>query len=91
MPPGPGSVLTASTEGPDGYHETLVFRSTNPFDFGAYTGDPAEVAARLHAHAPEYIEDPASGQWYITSAGWPGERFGTVVEGSLAIRELAWV
>ena len=85
------TTYTASTEGPEGYHETLLFRSTNPFDFGTYTGDPGEVAATIPAHAPEYIEDPESGRWYVTSAGWPGERFGTVVEGSVAVRGLDWV
>jgi beta-fructofuranosidase len=82
---------TASTEGPAGYHETLLFRSDNPFDFGTYNGDEAEIAARIEAHAPEYLLDPESGQWYVTSCGWPGEHFGTVIPGSVAIRELEWV
>jgi beta-fructofuranosidase len=82
---------TASTEGPAGYHETLLFRSQNAFDFGAYSGSETEIAARLEAHAPEYIVDPDTGQWYVTSAGWPGEAFGTVIPGSVAIRELDWV
>ncbi|MBI5287360.1 MAG: hypothetical protein HY873_00100 [Chloroflexi bacterium] len=82
---------TASTEGPAGYHETLLFRSQNPFDCGTYTGDAGEVAARLEAHAPEYIVDPDTGQWYITSCGWRGDYFGTVIPGSVAIRELEWV
>jgi arabinan endo-1,5-alpha-L-arabinosidase len=82
---------TASTEGPAGYHETLLFKSQNPFDFGTYSGDEREVAARLEAHAPEYLVDPKTGRWYVTSAGWPGEAFGTAIEGSVAIRELDWV
>jgi beta-fructofuranosidase len=82
---------TASTEGPAGYHETLLFRSKNPFDFGTYSGDEGEAAARLEAHAPEYIHDPDTDQWYITSCGWRGEYFGTVIPGSVAIRELDWV
>lgn len=82
---------TASTEGPAGYNETLLFRSQNPFDFGEYTGDEGEVVARLYAHAPEYIHDPDSDRWYITSCGWQGEAFGTVIPGSVAIRELDWV
>ncbi len=52
----------ASTEGPVGYHETLLFKSKNPFDFGTYTGAESEVAARLEAHAPEYIVDPETNQ-----------------------------
>jgi hypothetical protein len=82
---------TTSVAGPADYHDTLLFRSDNPFDFGTYSGQEGEVAARLAAHAPEYILDPETGRWYITSAGWNGERFGTVVPGSVAVRELDWV
>ncbi len=48
--------------GPAGYHETLLFKSKNPFDFGTYSGAESEVAARLEAHAPEYIVDPDTNQ-----------------------------
>jgi arabinan endo-1,5-alpha-L-arabinosidase len=81
---------TTSGRGARDYHDTLLFRSANPFDFGFYTGDPAEPAATLEAHAPEYLVDPDTGRWYVTSAGWPGDRFGTVIPGSVAIRELDW-
>ena len=81
---------TTSFGGPAEYHETLLFRSDDPFDFGAFDGSESAPAARLHAHAPEYLQDPGTGQWYITSAGWPGEHFGTVIPGSVAIRELDW-
>ena len=78
--------------GPADYHNTLLFRSTNPFDFGTYSGDDAnEVAAKLHAHAPEYLRDPDTDRWYVTSAGWPGPLFEPVIPGSVAIRELEWV
>jgi hypothetical protein len=70
----------------------LLFRSTNPFDFGSYTGqDEREVAARLYAHAPEYLQDPDTGRWWITSCGWPGDPFQPVIPGSVAIRELDWI
>jgi beta-fructofuranosidase len=82
---------TTSGGGPAEYHETILFRSDNPFDFGTYTGDESPIAARLYAHAPEYIVDPDTDQWYITSCGWRGEAFGTVIPGSVAIRELEWV
>ena len=83
---------TTSFGGPAEYHDTLLFRSTDPFEFGTYTGDDAsEVAATLYAHAPEYIRDPASGRWYVTSCGWPHPQCGTVIPGSVAIRELDWV
>ena len=72
------------------YNNTLIFRSVNPFDFGIYTGDESEPFARLHAHAPEYIFDSEADQWYITSCGWPNERFHPVIPGSVAITELNW-
>jgi beta-fructofuranosidase len=81
---------TTSTKGPREYHDTILLRSTNPFDFGTYTGEPGELAATLEAHAPEYVVDPDTGRWYVTSCGWPGEPFGTVIPGSVAIRELDW-
>jgi beta-fructofuranosidase len=81
---------TSSGAGPADYHDTLLFRSRDPFDFGCYDGDASRVAARLALHAPEYLVDPETGRWYVTSAGWPGERFGTVIPGSVAIRELDW-
>jgi beta-fructofuranosidase len=82
---------TTSFRGPEDYHNTLLFRSTNPFDFGTYTGDDErEVFAKLRAHAPEYVLDPESGRWYVTSCGWPGDLFGTAIPGSVAIRELEW-
>jgi len=81
---------TTSGQGPAEYHETVLFRSQNPFDFGSYDGSERNVAARLAAHAPEYLVEPESGRWYVTSAGWIGERFGTVIPGSVAIRALEW-
>jgi arabinan endo-1,5-alpha-L-arabinosidase len=82
---------TTSMGGPAEYHDTLLFRSQSPFDFGTWSGDPGEPAARLEAHAPEYLVDPDTARWYVTSAGWIGKRFGTVIPGSVAIRELDWV
>ena len=83
--------LHQSFGGPAEYHNTLLFRSENPFDFGTYTGDDArEPAARLYAHAPEYLVDPDTGRWWMTSCGWPGDRFQPVIPGSVAIRELDW-
>ncbi len=82
---------TTSGAGPRDYHDTRLFTSTDPFDFGSFGGGEGEGAARLEAHAPEYLVDPDTGQWYVTSAGWHGEPFGTVIPGSVAIRELDWV
>ncbi len=43
----------------ENYHDALVFHSTDPLNFGTYTGRDREdgVVARLHAHAPEVVED----------------------------------
>jgi beta-fructofuranosidase len=72
------------------YHNTLVFRSLNPFDFGEYTGDnEAEVVvAHLAAHAPEVVCDAEPDQWYITTCGWRGR--GVPIEGAAAIAPLIW-
>ena len=71
------------------YHNTIVFRSSDPRDFGEYTGDNEDevVIAHLHAHAPEVVQDD-DGTWYITTCGWL-ER-GAPVEGGVAIAELEW-
>lgn len=70
------------------YHNTLVFRSKDPTDFGNYTGDNEKelIIARIHAHAPEVIEE--DGQWYITTCGWRG--YNTPVEGGVAVAKLEW-
>ncbi len=71
----------------DNYHNTLVFASADPTDFGEYIGEGDEtVLARLHAHAPEIVQD--AGRWYITTCGWRG--MDTPIEGGVAIAELAW-
>jgi beta-fructofuranosidase len=74
----------------DSYHNTLVFHSLNPFDFGEYTGDNADdvVMARLHAHAPELVHDVDQDAWYITTCGWRGRN--TPIEGAVAIAPLRW-
>lgn len=82
-------LFTTYTDGRrENYHDTLVFASDDPARFGHYTGDNHHelVMTRLHAHAPEIIDD---GQGLlITSAGWRGR--GTVVEGGVGIAELAF-
>jgi arabinan endo-1,5-alpha-L-arabinosidase len=74
----------------ESYHQTLVFTSTNPYDFGEYTGDnhDAVVLTSLDAHAPEIVQDPEDGSWYITSCGWRNK--GTHHEGGVAIASLEW-
>lgn len=72
------------------YHDTLVFRSDNPYDFGEYdeaSGHAAPIA-RLFGHASEVILDPENGQWYLTTCGWRG--MGSPHEGAVSIAGLAW-
>lgn len=73
----------------ENYHNTLVFRSDDPTNFGVYTGDNEDevVVAKLHAHAPEVVQDD-DGKWYITTCGWRGKN--TPIEGGVAIAELVW-
>ncbi len=80
--------ITYTDCAPENYHNTLVFRSEDPTDFGEYTGDNEEdlVIAKLHAHAPEIIEE--DGRWFITTCGWPGRN--TPVEGGVAVAPLEW-
>jgi beta-fructofuranosidase len=74
----------------DTYHQTLIFRSLNPFDFGTYDADKPEesVVQTFKAHAPEYIYCDREKSWFITTCGWPGR--GTPHEGGVSIARLAW-
>jgi beta-fructofuranosidase len=82
--------ITYTDCGAENYHNTLVFRSADPTDFGQYTGDNEDdvVIAHLHAHAPEVVQDD-DGRWYITTCGW--RNHGTPIEGGVAIAKLRWV
>lgn len=82
--------ITYTDSEPENYHNTLVFRSTDPLDFGEYTGtnESEVVVAKLHTHAPEIVQDE-DGTWYITTCGWPGR--GVPCEGGVAIAPLEWV
>ena len=84
-------LITYTDSEAETYHNTLVFRSLNPFDFGEYTGDNEleVVVARLHAHAPEVVHDAEQGQWYLTTCGWRGR--GVPIEGAVAIAPLVWL
>ncbi len=74
----------------DNYHNTLVFCSENPYEFGDYTGDNHNdiVVANIQAHAGEVIFDDNKNQWYITTCGW--RNYSTPVEGGVAIAKLEW-
>lgn len=71
------------------YHNTLVFTSEDPTDFGTYSAENHDrmVLTELPAHAPEVIQD-SDGQWYITTCGWRG--YQTPIEGGVGIAPLVW-
>lgn len=73
---------------PWNYQNTLVFRSKDPLDFGDYDGSEDLVVTRLATHAPEIVQNPDDGKWYITSCGWKGNL--VVWEGCAMIAELGW-
>lgn len=73
------------------YSNTIIFRSiepSNPYSFGDYNGDESMIVARLKAHAPEYVVDPKTGKWHITSCGWAGNDI--PFSGGVGIAELEW-
>ncbi len=73
------------------YSNTIIFRSTepnNPYSFGDYNGDESMIVARLKAHAPEYVVDPETGKWYITTCGWVDNDI--PFPGGVGIAELGW-
>ncbi|MBN2499506.1 MAG: hypothetical protein JXB38_01995 [Anaerolineales bacterium] len=72
------------------YNDTLVLHSDNPYNFGTYTGKARtpNLAARLQTHAPAYVKHPESGQWYLTTAGWPW--VATLTSGEVAVAPLEW-
>lgn len=75
----------------DNYHDTLVFRSPNPYNFGIFGGEGDEEetpVARLYGHASEIIRNPSDGAWYITTCGWRG--MGVPHEGGVSIAKLIW-
>ncbi len=82
--------ITFTSGSLESYHNTLVFKSDDPLDFGKYTGDNENdiVIAKLHTHAPEVVCDN-DGQWYITTCGW--RNHGTPIEGGVAIAKLDWM
>ena len=82
--------ITFTSGSLDSYHNTLVFQSEDPTNFGEYTGDNEKemVITKLHAHAPEIVRDN-DGQWYITTCGW--RNHGTPIEGGVAIAKLEWL
>ena len=88
--------VTDTNAANDNYHQTLVFRSDSPTDFGDFDGDKvdpqgAQLVTELPVHAPEVVLDPATNKWYITTAGWETrQRYAEAADG-VAIIEMEWV
>ncbi|CAM4254617.1 beta-fructofuranosidase [Paenibacillus endophyticus] len=74
----------------DNYNDTVVFRSSNPYDFGSYdgAGGGLKMITRLFGHGSEVILNQGDGHWYMTTCGWRG--MGTPHEGAVSIARLAW-
>jgi hypothetical protein len=70
------------------YNNTLLFHSTNPYDFGVYRGRHRtdRLLTRLEAHAPVYVV--RDGEWFITTCGWPFAA--TLTSGEAAWCRLEW-
>lgn len=80
--------VTYTDSGDATYNDTLVFCSNDPTNFGEFNGDygEAEPIARLHAHAPEILEE--SGQYFITTCGWNSRSIPH--KGAVSIAPLDW-
>ncbi|MBQ4585233.1 MAG: family 43 glycosylhydrolase [Clostridia bacterium] len=78
--------VTYTDSAKENYHNTLVFVSSNPHNFGIYNGGNggAIPITTLHAHAPEIVLD--DGQYYITTCGWLD--YDTPISGAVAIAKL---
>jgi arabinan endo-1,5-alpha-L-arabinosidase len=72
------------------YNETLVFHSDNPYDFGIYRGrnNSPTLLTELETHGPEFVYNPNTDSWYITTAGWPW--VATLTSGEVAIAPVEW-
>ena len=76
---------------PESYNDTLVFHSDNPYDFGVYRGqyDAPTLLTEFEAHAPEYVYNPDTDAWFVTTAGWPW--VATLTSGEVAVAPLEWL
>lgn len=78
------------------YHDTIIFVSDNPYDFGTYSGatqleSSMHYAGRISAHCPEFIHDKDNGKWYVTTAGWPDRLKYEGSFGGVGIAEMKWM
>ena len=84
---------TITDSSPATYHDTFIFRSANPMDFGDFNGvsstGAGTLVTKLPVHAPEYVQD-TNGQWYITTAGWQNQSLYSEAAHGVAIAPLAF-
>ena len=77
------------------YHDSIIFVSDDPFNFGTYSGamklsESPCYAGRISAHCPEFIYDSASDKWYVTTAGWTNLVKYEGAAGGVGIAEIVW-
>ena len=62
----------------------------NPYDFGTYRGrnNSPTLLTELETHAPEFVYNPDTDSWYITTAGW--QWVATLTSGEVAVAPLEW-
>jgi len=80
--------VTYTNSNAETYHDTLVFCSADPRQFGEYNGngDGARPITKLNAHAPEILT--LDGKYYITTCGWKSRP--TPNAGAVSIAPLEW-
>ncbi len=84
---------TVTGSDPGSYHDTVVFRSKDPLNFGTYGGEDrpsqdTQLVAKLPLHAPEYVED--NGKTYVTTSGWENNSIYDQAKHGVAIAPLYW-
>ncbi|MBQ3711922.1 MAG: hypothetical protein II891_05955 [Bacteroidales bacterium] len=87
--------VTITVSDQNTYHDSIIFVSDNPFDFGTYSGalklnESPCYAGRVPAHCPEYIYDSESDKWYVTTAGWTNLVKYDGALGGVGIAEIEW-
>eukprot|EP01113_Clastostelium_recurvatum_P041152 TRINITY_DN6494_c0_g1_i1.p1 TRINITY_DN6494_c0_g1~~TRINITY_DN6494_c0_g1_i1.p1 ORF type:complete len:556 (-),score=95.70 TRINITY_DN6494_c0_g1_i1:22-1689(-) len=65
----------------NGYSDTRVFVSNDPFNFGNTINNTAQQVGEIPSHAPEVVRD-VFGKWYLSRAGWG--------QGGLFLSPLTW-
>lgn len=88
--------LTETDSGIASYHDTILFVSDDPYNFGTYSGaskldeSPCYVG-RIPAHCAEFIHDAETGKWYVTTGGWRNLVKFEGSTGGVGIAEIKWL